>query len=124
MPQIITDNAAASRMLMEKHAAHCFDLLLKDVGKIGWVKRVVKDEKKFTRFIYNHTWVLSLMRKYTNGNDLVRPRVTRFASYFLTLQSILGAIPHLKQMFVSDAWLFTTYSKRAKAEKIVSIVFD
>ncbi|XP_059077299.1 uncharacterized protein LOC131876323 [Cryptomeria japonica] len=105
-------------------AAHCLDLVLEDIGKIGWVKKVVEDAKSVTKFIYNHTWVLALMRKYTNGKDLVRPGVTRFASHFITLQSILSAIPHLKQMFVSDAWLGSAYSKRPEAEKIVTIVFD
>ncbi|GLJ21845.1 hypothetical protein SUGI_0408520 [Cryptomeria japonica] len=134
--QIITDNAAAyvsaGRMLMQRHpsitwspcAAHCLDLVLEDIGKIGWVKKVVEDAKSVTKFIYNHTWVLALMRKHTNGKDLVRPGVTRFASHFITLQSILSAIPHLKQMFVSDAWLGSAYSKRPEAEKIVTIVFD
>ncbi|XP_057831660.2 uncharacterized protein LOC131042327 [Cryptomeria japonica] len=134
--QIITNNAAAyvsaGRMLMDRHpsitwspcAAHCLDLVLEDIGKIGWVKKVVEDAKSVTKFIYNHTWVLALMRKHTNGKDLVRPGVTRFANHFITLQSILSAIPHLKQMFVSDAWLGSAYSKRPEAEKIVSIVFD
>lgn len=134
--QIITNNTTTSvyagRMLMERHpsitwspcAAHCLDLVLEDIGKIGWVKKVVEDARSVTKFIYNHTWVLALMRKHTNGKDLVRPGVTRFASHFITLQSILSAIPHLKQMFVSDAWLGSAYSKRPEAEKIVSIVFD
>lgn len=134
--QIITDNAtayvAAGRLLMERHptiawspcAAHCLDLLLEDIGKISWVKSVVEDAKSVTKFIYNHTWVLSLMRKFTNDKDLVRPGVTRFASLFLTLQSILGAIGHLKQMFVSDAWKESSFSNRPEGERIVAIVFD
>ncbi|XP_059076087.1 uncharacterized protein LOC131875521 [Cryptomeria japonica] len=129
--QIITDNVAVyvsiGRMLMERHplitwipcAAHCLDLMLEDIGKIGWVKKVVEDARSVTKFIYN-----ALMGKHTNGKDLVRPGVTRFASHFITLQSILSAIPHLKQMFVLDAWLGSAYSKRLEAEKIVSIVFD
>jgi hypothetical protein len=66
--QIITDNAAnyvaAGRFLMERNrslfwtpcAAHCIDLMLEDMGK--------------TSFIYNHIWVLSLMRRHTKNREM------------------------------------------------------
>jgi hypothetical protein len=72
--QVITDNAAnyvaAGRMLMDRHptlfwtpcAAHCIDLMLEDIGKIPFVKDIVDSSKSITKFIYNHTSVLSLMR--------------------------------------------------------------
>ena len=71
--QVITDNAsnyvAAGRMLEEKHptiwwtpcAAHCLDLMLEDIGKVDWVKKIVDQAKSITRYIYNHTWVLTLV---------------------------------------------------------------
>ena len=64
--QIITDNAAAyvvaGRILQEKHstlfwspcAAHVIDLLLEDIGKLDWVKPVVEEARKITKYIYNH----------------------------------------------------------------------
>jgi hypothetical protein len=73
--QVITDNVAnyvaAGKMLEEKHrtiwwtpcAAHCLDLMLEDIGKIEWVKKTVEQGKSITRYIYNHSWVLNLMRK-------------------------------------------------------------
>lgn len=81
--QVITNNAAIyvaiGRLLMERHptiswtpcVAHCLELLLEDIEKIGWVKSVVEDPKSVTKFIYNHTWVLFLMRKHTNRNHLL-----------------------------------------------------
>jgi hypothetical protein len=99
--QVITDNAsnyvAAGRMLEEKHptiwwtpcATHCLDLMLEDIGKIEWVKKCVEEAKFITRYIYNHTWVLNLMRKNTGGRELVRSAITRFATNFLSLQSIV-----------------------------------
>eukprot|EP00253_Pinus_taeda_P032362 PITA_32362 len=80
--QVITDNAAnyvvASRMLMERHptlfwtpyAAHCINLMLEDIGKISFVKNIVQSSKSITKFISNHTSVLSLMRKFTNNKEL------------------------------------------------------
>ena len=95
--QIITDNASnyvlAGKLLEEKHptifwtpcAAHCIDLMLEDIGKLDWVKNTVDHAKSITKFIYNHSWILSLMRKHTGGKDIIRPAITRFATHFLTL---------------------------------------
>ena len=113
--QIITDNAsnyvATERMLEEKHptiwwtpcAAHCLDLmLLEDIGKIEWVKKCVEQAKSITRYIYNHSWVLSLMRKNIGGKELVRSTITRFATNFLSLQSIVDKKANLRKMFFCD----------------------
>jgi hypothetical protein len=80
-------------MLEEKHptiwwtpcVAHCLDLMLEDIGKIEWVKKCVEQAKFITRYIYNHTWVLNLMRKNNGGRELVRLAITQFATNFLSL---------------------------------------
>jgi hypothetical protein len=99
--QIVTYNAAnyvaAGRMLMERHdtvfwtpcAAHCIDLILEDVGKIPFIKELIDQAKSIPKYIYNHAFVLNLMRTYTNDRELRRLVVTRFATHFLTLQSLL-----------------------------------
>ena len=78
--QVITDNGpqyrAAGQILMERRphifwtpcAAHCIDLMLMDIGKIRRVQKIVELAQSITRFIYNHTWVLSLMRSFTGKN--------------------------------------------------------
>ncbi|XP_057871822.2 uncharacterized protein LOC131078166 [Cryptomeria japonica] len=134
--QIITDNAAAylsaGRIVQERHptlfwtpcAAHVLDLLLEDIGKLEWVTLVVEDARRITKYIYNHCWVLNLMRQHTQGKDLVRAGVTRFVTIFLTLQSLLVALTSLKQMFVSGEWLNSPYSKKPEGEAVACIVFD
>ena len=100
------------RLLMEKHpslfwspcAAHCIDLMLEDVGKIPLIKEVVDQARSITKFIYNHAWVLSLMRRCMRNRELLRPRITRFATNFISLQSLLRVQFELKQMFVRDEW--------------------
>ncbi|XP_057865168.1 uncharacterized protein LOC131072895 [Cryptomeria japonica] len=99
--QFITDNVvacvAAGRLLTDKYpsmfftpcAAHCLDITLEDIGKIEWVKAIFQKAHKVTRFVYNHTRVLAIMRSFTGGKELVRPRVTRFATYFLALQTLV-----------------------------------
>jgi hypothetical protein len=99
--QIITDNAAnyvvSSRLLMERYHSlfwtpcipHCIDLMLKDMGKTSFIKEVIDQTRSIPKFIYNHTFVLILMRRHTKNKELWRPAITRFATNFITLQSLL-----------------------------------
>ena len=93
--QIVTDNGSnfkkAGEMLMNNPdynlfwtpcAAHCIDLMLKDMGKISKVKRVVEQARQVTTFIYNHGYSLNMLRERCGG-DLVRPCITRFAMNFI-----------------------------------------
>jgi hypothetical protein len=53
------------------------------------------------------------------GGDLVRPGVTRFATSFLTLASMLMHRNGLKSLFVSDEWHLTKFpnTKRARFQR-------
>ena len=122
--QVVTDNASnyvlAGKMLEEKHktifwtpcAAHCIDLMLEDIGKQSWIKNNIEYAKNITKYIYNHSWVLSLMRKNTNNRELLRPAVTRFATHFLTLQSMVSQAQNLQKMFASDEWNTSQWARR------------
>ena len=52
-------------------------------------------------FIYNHGWVMALMRKYID-REIVHPVATRFATAYLTLhvyfKGIIGANVHFSQI--------------------------
>ena len=124
--QIITDNAAnyvsAGKMLMERYpsifwtpcAAHCLDLMLEDIGKLDFVSEIVESSKRITKFIYNHAYVLHLMKKFTNNKELVRPAITRFATTFISLQSLLNSKWDLKRMFLSDEWCALTIGRKSE----------
>jgi len=115
--QIVTDNAAnymaVGRLFELRHptifwnsyAAHCIDLMLEDIGRLHWVEEVVEKAKSITKYIYNHTNVLSSMRIYTEGKELVRPGSTRFATNFISLQSVVEQKVNLKRMFLGPEWL-------------------
>ncbi|XP_077245531.1 uncharacterized protein LOC143885307 [Tasmannia lanceolata] len=131
--QVITDSAAAyvraGELLMEKRkklfwspcAAHCIDLMLEDVGKLPTHAETIAKARMITVYIYNHSWVLHLMRKHTKG-ELTRPAVTRFATCFLTLKSLRERKAGLMQMFASDDWQKSPYSKKADGSRICGIV--
>ena len=133
--QVITDNAAnyvsAGKMLMERHptlfwtpcAAHCLDLLLEDMGKLSFIKEAVDMARSIPKFIYNHAFVLSLMRRFTRNKELRRPAITRFATTFITLQSLLQCQFELKQMFVSNEWCDCRYNRRQDGRAIEKMVY-
>lgn len=82
--------------------AHCFDLMLKDIGKMPRVKRALGRGQYLVGFIYNHTSTFNMMRTYTNKTKLVGSRVSRFASTFLILQRLQKQKTNLRNMFTSE----------------------
>jgi len=96
--QVVTDNAtnykASGELLMQKRkklywtpcAAHCIDLMLEDFEKkIPLHHDTIANGKKITTYIYSRTGLISLLHKYSEGKDLIRPANTRFATSYLTL---------------------------------------
>ncbi|KAG5542347.1 hypothetical protein RHGRI_022029 [Rhododendron griersonianum] len=114
--QVVTDNAsnnmAAAKLLKVKRpnifwsscATHTINLMFEGIGKLSKFKGVIEKAKAFTIFIYAHHTTLALMRKATKKRDIVRPGVTRFATSFLTLQSLAEKKEALKVMVISDEW--------------------
>ncbi|XP_019179561.1 PREDICTED: uncharacterized protein LOC109174772 [Ipomoea nil] len=127
--QVITDNAsnyrAAGQMLMEKRkhlywtpcVAHCLDLMLEKIGELPQDKNALIKAKKVSNYIHNHSWVLSLMRQFTN-RELIRPAATRFATAYLTLQSIYQVRQPLEAMFTSEKWTNSNYTTKLMGRKL------
>ncbi|XP_077221619.1 uncharacterized protein LOC143855387 [Tasmannia lanceolata] len=138
--QFITDSEpsykAAGKKLEIKYAtffwtpcaAHCLDLILEHLGKpyvFPLIGSTIDRARKITRFIYNHAALLNLMRqKFTGGRDLCRPAWTRFATNFISIQSLVLHRKALQQMFVSDEYTASRYIRHGLSEEIVSTVLD
>lgn len=58
-----------------------------------------------------------MMREFTENKELTRHGVTRFATTFLTLQSIHKRHKALKRMFVSTQWTESRWARDAKGKK-------
>jgi hypothetical protein len=98
--QVVTDNASnnmgAKKLLLEKRpqifwtscATHTINLMLQGIGNMARFKKVIDQVKAFTIFVYGHTRTLECLRYFIEGKEIIRPRVTRFASTFLTLNII------------------------------------
>lgn len=134
--QIVTDNAsnyvAAGRLLEREFptlywspcAAHCLNLMFNDMGKLEEVNGIVTHASKITKYIYNHCYVLHLMRQHTNGREILRPATTRFATNFIALQSILGQKNALRAMVTSREWTLCAYARESRGRRFVEDVLD
>ncbi|XP_057740061.1 uncharacterized protein LOC130957205 [Arachis stenosperma] len=133
---IVTNNAAnyfATRRLLEAEfsklywspcAAHCVNLMFQDIGKLQEVSETLSQASVITKYIYNHCYPLFLMRKFTGGREILRPALTRFATNFIALQSILAQKDPLRAIVTSKEWISSAYPKDAKAKKFVDQVLD
>jgi hypothetical protein len=133
--QIVIDNRAnfkaAGRLLERKipHlfwtpcAANCLDLMLEGIGKIIEFKRCISRARQVTIFIYRHGKLLDPTREKIGG-DLVRPTVTRFATVFLTLQSIFKHKQALRCLLVSDDWTRSKLSSIEAGKKVTEILLS
>jgi len=131
--QVVTDNASVNAMavslLAAKRprifwngcAAHCLDLMLEDIGKQGPIEQTIGDARLVTAFLYAHTRVLDLMRKFL-GKDLVRAGVTRFATAYLNLKSLQDNKKELSRLFRSDELNELGYLKKAKGKQANKVV--
>ncbi|XP_010915722.1 uncharacterized protein [Elaeis guineensis] len=134
--QVITDNALnyanVGNHIMQNYstifwspcASHCLNLILEDFSKIDWVNRCILQAQSITRFIYNHTWLRDLVRKFTGGQEIVRTGITKSTSIFLTLQSILKHKSRLKHMFNSPEYSSSPYANRPHSMACMDILDD
>ncbi|KAL6534829.1 hypothetical protein OROGR_013504 [Orobanche gracilis] len=134
--QLVTDNGAnykAAGELLETRihtlfwtpcAAHCIDLMLEDIGKLTGFKRTINQARRCTTFIYRHGRVLDALREKTNGRDIVRPGATRFATAFLTLQSMYKNREPLRYLFCAEDWSRSKLAKTENGKKVCDTVFS
>ncbi|CAN1309863.1 hypothetical protein LINPERPRIM_LOCUS27838 [Linum perenne] len=114
--QVVTDNASnnmgAKALLLEKRpnifwsscATHTINLMLQGIGNLPRFKKVLDQAKNFTIFIYSHHRTLECMRSFTKKREIIRPGVTRFASQYLTLHSMMEKKGELRKTAVDKKW--------------------
>ncbi|CAN1170217.1 hypothetical protein LINPERHAP2_LOCUS28863 [Linum perenne] len=104
------ENAAGAK-LMEKRthlfwtpcAAHCLDLMLEDLEKkLSVHKTTIAKGRKITNYIDGRAMLISMLKEFTKGGDLIRPAVTRFATAYLTLGCLSKHKGDLMSMFSSE----------------------
>ena len=97
--------------------------MLEDIGKWLSVADVITKAQNITNFIYNHSWLLAQMRKVCDGN-IVHPRVTRFATNYIALNSLLKKKMNLKKVFISDEWAQHKLNRTLIGKEVEKLMFD
>uniref|UniRef100_A0A6N2LXR6 HAT C-terminal dimerisation domain-containing protein n=1 Tax=Salix viminalis TaxID=40686 RepID=A0A6N2LXR6_SALVM len=65
-----------------------------------------------------------MRKEFTNGHDLCRPGITRFATHFLSLQCLLKFKNELRQMFTCIKWVELSHGKSRVGKEIAAIVLQ
>ncbi|KAJ7964543.1 HAT transposon superfamily [Quillaja saponaria] len=93
-------------------AARTVDLVLEDFGNLEWISTVIEQARCITSFVYNHSVVLNMVRRYTFGNDIVEPAFSHFATNFATLKQMVDLKHNLQAMVTSQEWMDCLYAKK------------
>uniref|UniRef100_A0A6N2MN08 DUF659 domain-containing protein n=1 Tax=Salix viminalis TaxID=40686 RepID=A0A6N2MN08_SALVM len=83
-----------------------FDEVVKEVGQENIVQFVSDNEASFKAA----GKALQQRKEFTNGHDLCRPGITRFATHFLSLH-VTEFKKELRQMFTCTKWVESSHGK-------------
>ncbi|CAD6227971.1 unnamed protein product [Miscanthus lutarioriparius] len=98
--------------------------MLQGIGNMAQFKKVIDQAKAFTIFVCEHTRTLECMRYFTEGKEIIRPGVTRFASTFLTLNNIQEKKDQLRKMVVHNRWDSLKDVKSKKGKDATTIILN
>ncbi|KAK4381876.1 hypothetical protein Sango_2925800 [Sesamum angolense] len=96
--------------------------ICEDIGKIRSIKATIDEAKRITSFIYNSDKIVNLMKIYTKDRELLRPGITRFATEYIALESLIRHRMELRQLCTCDEW--RTFNNTARRRNEASQVFE
>lgn len=118
------------RQVMDKYqsifwtasASHCIEMMLDKIGTMNQIKRTIEKAKTITRFIYNHAFVLKLLKNHTQGLNLIKPTASKMAAPFVTLENILLQEDSLHEMFTSSDWKTSIWATTDEGKRVTQLV--
>ena len=97
--------------------AHALNNVLKDIGKIQWISKIISDAREAQMFICNHHASLAIYRMYSKKKFL-KPAETRYATYFILLERMVEVQASIQATIVSQEWNAWAESKSAQGKKL------
>ena len=75
-------------------------------------------------FIYNSLKVVNLMKLFTRDRDLLRSGITRFATEFISIESLIRYEQDLKRMCTTTEWreFNKERSRRSMRDKVSNLI--
>ena len=134
---IVTDNASnykgAGLAIAQKYpeitwvlcAVHTLNLLLKDIGKLTFIRQTFLDANNVVKFIREHQFTYALFRTKSPTKTLKIFCATRFATAYYVLNTLLSLWPSLNETVADrrwDAWIVKYPSYQVVATKCVQLV--
>lgn len=106
-------------------ASQCLNAILEDFSKVDWVSRSILRAQAISKFIYNYSSLLDLMKKFTVGNEIIKTGVTKYVTNFLSLQAMLKQRSRLKHMFNSPEFTGNAaYANKPQSMTCIGIIED
>lgn len=105
-------------------ASQCLNSILEEFSKVDWVNRCILQAQTISKFLYNSSSLLDLMRRFTGGQELIRTGISKPVSSFLSLQSILKQRSRLKHMFNSPEYTTNPYANKPQSISCIAIIED
>ncbi|CAI6001060.1 unnamed protein product [Closterium sp. NIES-65] len=100
-------------------ATHVLDLLMEDVGKMGWAKPVVDKGGEISSFVRNHHWTRGYLWKpeLVEGKVLqaLKPAGTRFGTNYIAISRLCAMRGSLTNMVTSEGWKEWAVGDRKKS---------
>ncbi|CAI7813847.1 unnamed protein product [Closterium sp. NIES-53] len=129
--------AAACRELMTEYphiehipcATHVLDLLMEDIGKMGWAKVIVTRGDTLISFVRNYHFTRGYMRSELvnggKGKQVLKPAGTRFGTNYIAINRLCEVRAGVTQMVLSNEWReWTTGAKRVGADTVKDNILD
>ncbi|XP_041000438.1 uncharacterized protein LOC121246372 [Juglans microcarpa x Juglans regia] len=95
-------------------ATCCIDLILEDFRNLEWINAVIEQARSISKFVYNHSLILNMVRRYTFGNDIIERGVTHSATNFAALKRMVDLKHNLQAMVTSQEWMDCPHSKKTE----------
>lgn len=105
--------------------AHCIDLIFGGFQKVIIIHQVtIKNERKFTTYIYSRKMLITMLRKFINERDLIRFAMKRFTTTYLTLGCLNDLKSSLINMYDSNGWKFIRFATPEEGIKVMKCALD
>lgn len=106
-------------------ACQCLNAILEEFSKVDWVNKCILQAQAISKFVYNSSSILDLMKKFTAGQEIIKSGITKSVSSFLSLQSLLKQRSRLKHMFNSPEFSTNTaHANKPQSITCIGIVDD
>ncbi|CAI5458407.1 unnamed protein product [Closterium sp. Yama58-4] len=110
-------------------ATHVLDLMMEDVGKIGWAKGLVEKVGEMITFARNQHFTRAFIKKGGGGGgggeQVLKPAGTRFGTQYIAVSWLREVRSALAQMVLSDEWNgWAVGERKPAAEKFKAAVMD